>query len=143
MDKLLHERLRELGSESACCLADEIERYYIPRPRDNKGIPFVEDDIVYSIDPDTEYSAEVVKLSSNRLYICWEDGAYDWVDACDMQHEKPQPKILDVNSIVKCRDCRFVFKQSGHKFCFHNHNDSGESYLIDPNGFCSWGEPND
>lgn len=117
MNKLLHERLRELDCDGYCVienddgyvtvvtsveakhLADEIERYYIPRPRDNKDIPFVEGDIVYSVDPDTEYSAEIVRVKDSILYVCWEDGLYDWVDACDMQHEKPQFKVFDADGV--------------------------------------------
>lgn len=120
MEKLLHERLISFARNFSCqdaagifyspgeysltmykeeaeTLADEIERYYIPRPRDNAGIPFVEGETIYSVDPDTEYSAEVVRINANQLYVCWEDLAYDWVDACEMQHEKPDSleKLLD------------------------------------------------
>lgn len=127
MEKILHERLREFAKshiyadnfksddysllmypEEAEALANEIERYYIPRPRDNKGIPFVEGDIVYSVDPDTEYCAEVVKVNQTGLYICWENYRYDLVYACDMQHEKPKPKILDADGIeIKVGDKLF------------------------------------
>lgn len=126
MEKLLHERLREwvkkseqedhlpttvahydleLDNDSVISeqialfnyFANEIERYYIPRPRDNKGIPFVEGEIVWSTDPDTEYSAEVISVGESTILILWDDGPYDVVDACDMQHEKPDSleKLLD------------------------------------------------
>lgn len=115
MEKLLHERLREIEAKDridglsighgtipirpseARFLADEIERYYIPRPRDNEGIPFTEGEIVYSIDPDTEYGAEVISVGQSTILVLWDDGEYDVIDACDMQHEKPQPKVFDAN----------------------------------------------
>lgn len=127
MKQLLHERLKEYaeythslvcddiikivgleckGQSCAACgrelfdhLIDEIERYYVPRPRDNKGIPFIEGETVWYIDPDIGYSAsaKVVEFNGDRLYVCWEDDCtYDWVDAYDMQHE-PLPPVLDAN----------------------------------------------
>lgn len=119
MEELLHERLRKFAKsfshsfatdnffnetndycllmyrEEAEALADEIEHNYIPRPRDNKGIPFVEGETIYSIDPDTEHSAEIIKVYTDTLYIKWEDNEYDVVDACDMQHEKPEQDSLE------------------------------------------------
>ena len=125
MNKLLPERLREFANTlkdddvtglfkspdggfkyclimlpgEALELADEIERDYIPRPRDNKGIPYNKGDKIWSIDPDTEYSAEVIGVNVNTLSICWEDGSYDLADPCEMQHEKPQPKVLGADKV--------------------------------------------
>lgn len=133
MEPLLHERLRTFAQslkstlstdnfksadynllmyrEEAEALADEIERNYIPRPRDKDGIPYNEGDIVYSVDPNTEYSAEVTEVNVSFLEICWEDGSYDWVDACDMQHEKPEVP----DSLEKLRDDMRYYAQSVQK----------------------------
>lgn len=118
MEKLLHQRLAEINDianndfvfedgyeiwmpeDEAKHLIEEIDRTYILRPRDNKGIPFMTGDIVYSIDPDTEYAAEVISVNAHTLYVLWDDNKYDVVDACEMQHEKPKKP----DSLEKLRD---------------------------------------
>lgn len=41
--------------------------------------------------------------------------------------------------IVRCRDCKLKFEQGCHEFCSRNHNQDGEAYMVDPDGFCKWG----
>lgn len=78
-------------------LLDEIKHYYAPLPRDNKGIPFNEGDTVWSIDPDTKYSAKVTDCIGDTIWIVWEDGALDYCDKADLTHEMP-------DSLEKLRD---------------------------------------
>lgn len=45
--------------------------------------------------------------------------------------------------IVRCMDCKLKFEQGGHEFCRRNHNQDGEAYMVEPDGFCKWGEKRD
>lgn len=156
MKKLLHERLREckhktdyldldntpgvlISKQTAKELADEIERYYIPRQRDNKGIPFFEGDTVWSIDPETEYSAEVVTVYPKTILIRWEDGAEDLCEGVDLQHEPPQPKVLDSDGVeIKVGDTVWLTVQDtvgdDSRFTVAKIESSNEIYITPDEG---------
>lgn len=81
-----------LAKSEARDLSNVIQRDYMVRPRDNDGVPYHKGDRVWSIDPDTEYSAIVTNVSESYIEIKWEDdgGAIDESDPCDMTHKRPE-----------------------------------------------------
>lgn len=125
MEKLLHERLREHDDEEemlkiqggegilelykseAQALADEIERYYIPRPRFDDGEPvqFGEE-----FDADGEEIERILWFGATRNGLriyCDSSNLFDLLpNEC---LKRPTPKVLDADSVrtelsVKARD---------------------------------------
>ncbi len=121
MDKLLHEKMRELAKartcpelasftlnngdtdicltrEELCVLADEIERYYIPRPRFDDGEPVQFGDSFLRWDGKNGNDGE------NVVEIAVQSGDhYRWAlngDCCTSQFVKrPAPKLLDSDGV--------------------------------------------
>lgn len=110
MEKLLHERLREWApdgyksftGDDMDALADEIERYYIPRPRFEDGEPVQFGDEVEGCDGHV-VTMLLFKDGSGTIY-----GDYDWFwpkESCgrdiDIQYgvNRPQPKVLDADGV--------------------------------------------
>lgn len=113
MKKLLHERLREYGSNCladytewssqrhANELADEIEQYYIPRPRFEDGEPVqfgyyvdgcngpVDSFLIYEDGSGTVYGEADLPYKVD-------DGAVTHIDE---PHKRPKPKVLDADGV--------------------------------------------
>lgn len=119
MMKLLHERLREHGEEAcipfkgegysfalwngeAKALADEIEKYYIPRPRFEDGEPIKEGDVFIQKFSDEE---DVVTRVGVALY--GNDG-FSTVWFTNETVSRPTPKVLDADGVeIKVGDIVF------------------------------------
>lgn len=130
MKKLLHERLREFASilddddytfrfedgnftdlelNEAESLADEIERYYIPRPRFEDGEPVQFGDAVKhpygAVDVDKAEAFRIHK--SGSMSIEGENEYYVYSSSCVFQ--RPAPKILDADGVeIKVGDTVYV-----------------------------------
>lgn len=114
MKKLLHEILREISSKNAIvglsigdgiiplrpsdahCLADEIERYYIPRHRDNEGNPWLIGDTAIDVEGE-EFIVQGYGYSLSYPYLVNVDSGtvYD-AEWC----KRPQPE-LEPDSLEK------------------------------------------
>lgn len=120
MNKLLHERLREtantcrfvrakgfqcyLSEDLACELADEIEKYYIPRPRFENGEP-------------VQFGDEVKDGTIHEIAF-WDDGTiilldetpetiYEASAGCFIK--RTEPKVLDADGVeIKVDDMVWV-----------------------------------
>lgn len=49
-------------------------------------------------------------------------------------------RVAQLEEIVRCRDCahqRLEYGNRGHMFCMRN---SCSPWLVEPDGFCKWGE---
>lgn len=120
MEKLLHERLRDtdntcrfvrtkgfrcyLSKDLACELADEIEKYYIPRPRFEDGEP-------------VQFGDEVEDGTIHEIAF-WDDGTiilldetpetiYEVSAGCFIK--RPEPKVLDSDGVeIKVGDTVWV-----------------------------------
>lgn len=118
MKKLLHERLREIKNSDceslaavagvkchafcnryAChkeiykALADEIEKYYIPRPRFEDGEPIQIGDVFIQ-----KFINEEVELDKIGIALFTKDGL-NMVWFPDEVIQRPEPKILDANGV--------------------------------------------
>lgn len=113
MEKLLHERLRDMREGStvnAWSTADEIERYYIPRPRFEDGEPVKRGD---DIDD-----------SSAWFTATYDDGTYH-INLCNGKTiegkegelvKRPQPKVLDADGVeIKVGDTVWNL-ENGHEY---------------------------
>lgn len=117
MNKLLHERLREvegndyenqfqfedgyriwIPEEEAERLADEIERYYIPRPRFEDGEPIKLGDKLYYSD-EKEATVEWYTVSSDGTYDIGVDQVSQYDGFLDEPLKRPKPKVLDVYGV--------------------------------------------
>lgn len=116
MDKLLHERLRSHDDEKSLnfsgagylialykheaeILADEIERYYIPRPRFEDGEPLqFGDEILVEGNRAVKFSA--MHYYEDEIRINDLDDPYY---ACCIKYgepvKRPQPKVLDADGV--------------------------------------------
>lgn len=102
MDKLLHERLRDYASmgeqtfspEELLALADELERYYIPRPRFEDGEPV-------QLGDEAQIGDLVFTVKGFRIFDGVNDGLLrEWdksYDACFCK--RPAPKVLDADGV--------------------------------------------
>ena len=110
MMKLLHERLREHGEESfllfkgkgysftlwegeAKALADEIEKYYIPRPRFEDGEPIKEGDVFIQ-----KFSDEEDVITRVGVAMYGKDG-FSTVWFTNETVQRPTPKVLDADGV--------------------------------------------
>lgn len=110
MEKLLHERLRKvvesgcylfslgktigLSRDSAQALADEIEKYYIPRPRFEDGEPIGLYNAPYSV----EYIAYFIDGAGYCLIDRDIDDDYDF-QAIEEPVKSQQPKVYDADGV--------------------------------------------
>ena len=130
MKKLLHERLREhadlgclslsglgydvaLWPKEARAIADEIERYYIPRPRFDDGEPVqFSDSVVTKTDGSTE---PVTRISFTRkgFYFNSSKGnvkRYEYGEPV----KRPSPKVLDADGVeIKVGDTVWDTRNGG------------------------------
>lgn len=128
MKKLLHERLREYGSNCradytdwlsqrhANELADEIEKYYIPRPRFEDGEPVQFGDYVDGCNGPVD-SFLIYEDGSGTVYgeddlpYKVDDGAAAGIDE---PHKRPKPKILDADGVeIKVGDAVWHVSEPG------------------------------
>lgn len=112
MEKLLHERLREhkkgdivefngyatsLLPKEACALADEIERYYIPRPRYEDGEPIQWNDEYQADSGKTAKLTQIYLRCNGRVVLGRNGKRTDLPWGTYIKH--PQPKVLDADGV--------------------------------------------
>lgn len=117
MEKLLHERLRECSSDFidssiAKALANEIELYYIPRPRFEDGAPVRLGDIVES----DEGGVTVTNLQCSIIGHVEDDDRFDGRFNLKQPLKRPTPKVLDTDGVEINSGDKLWELKTGHLF---------------------------
>lgn len=138
MKKLLHERLREIGQGNYCHsveldsgrvmlnpseaanLANEIEKYYIPRPRFEDGEPVQFGDEFINCHGHNNTVSSITYTRGNKDYV----SLNAWTkQVLDEPVKRPEPKVLDADGEeIKVGDTVYTTGTDGY-------ND--EEYVVD------------
>lgn len=171
MKKLLHERLRDEEAICECrittdsgqrvialnkremdALAEEIEKYYIPRPRFEDGEPVQFGDYVDGCNGHVD-SFLIYEDGSGTVYgeadlpYKVDDGALTNIDE---PHKRPKPKVLDADGVpIKEDDTVYGMGREQHRYTvqipYSMDNEDGERFCVQcydhDDGIIAWCDP--
>lgn len=152
MEKLLHERLRDhaeigclgfdgegysmsLWTREALALADEIERYYIPRPRFEDGEPVQFGD-AFETSNGNEAIVGSIHITTAHAYL--NSKGQSGKRPLGQPFKRPRPKVLDADGVeIKVGDMVWSVDESPEQFEVKEIN-APMVALYQGSSFCRW-----